>query len=322
MISQIASSTLDLNLLRYLVVLVQERSVSRTANKMLVTQPAVSAALKRLRVAFEDPILVRSGQSMQATPRAIEMASVLEPMLSSIQAMAQEQKKFDPARSHMVFTLTCSDYVQFTMMSTLTDSVRRTAPDISLVVKPANPEKITHWMESGQVDLGIGYLPDPPEHLRVRLLFGEDQVCLIRKSHPALKRSWTKKLYSELTHVAISPGGAGIYGARIDHALKSEGVKRRIGLTLPSFLAIPYVVAKTDYVATVPATIARHFSSFLPLTSIQLPLALPAFEISMYWHERVHADVAHKWLRQQVMAAAPPDSKSTAYRPSNHAMTG
>lgn len=315
MIAQIASSKLDLNLLRYLVVLVQERSVSRTANKMLVTQPAVSAALKRLRMTFDDPILVRSGQSMQATPRAIEMASVLEPMLFSIEEMAQDQKKFDPAHSHMVFTLTCSDYVQFTLMSILTNAIRCSAPDISLVIKPANPEKIAHWMESGQVDLGIGYLPNPPEHLRSRMLWREEQVCLIRKNHPALRRDWTKKLYSELTHVAISPGGAGIYGARIDHALKSEGVKRQISLTLPSFLAIPYVVAKTDYVATVPATIARHFSSFLPLTSINLPLALPAFEISMYWHERVHADVAQKWLRQQVMDVAPLDSKSTLHRP-------
>lgn len=310
MYSQIATSSLDLNLLRYLIVLVQEKSVSKTAKKMSVTQPAVSAALKRLRVAFEDPILVRSGQFMQATPRAIEMASTIEPMLASIQEMAQEQRKFDPTRSHMDFTLTCSDYVQFAMISKLTDSMRRSAPDISLVVKPANPEKIIHWMESGQVDLGIGYLPNPPEHLRARLLFGEDQVCLIRKNHPALRLNWTKKLYSELTHVAVSPGGAGIYGARIDHALKSEGVKRRIGLTLPSFLAIPYVVAKTDYVATVPATIARHFSAFLPLTSVQLPLTLPAFEISMYWHERVHADVAHMWLRQQVMDASPSDNIS------------
>lgn len=315
MISQIASSMLDLNLLRYMVVLVQEKSVSKTANKMMVTQPAVSAALKRLRVAFEDPILVRSGQSMQATPRAIEMASVLETMLSSVQEMAQDQKKFDPAHSHLVFTLTCSDYVQFTVMSTLTNAIRRCAPDISLLVKPANPEKIAHWMESGQVDLGIGYLPDPPEHLRSRMLWREEQVCLIRKNHPALRRNWTKILYSELTHVAISPGGAGIYGARIDHALKSEGVKRRIGLTLPSFLAIPYVVAKTDYVATVPATIAQHFSSFLPLTSIPLPLALPAFEISMYWHERVHADVPHKWLRKQVIDAIPPDNKTSVPRP-------
>jgi DNA-binding transcriptional LysR family regulator len=311
MISQIATSTLDLNLLRYLVVLVQEGSVSRAAHKMLVTQPAVSAALKRLRVTFEDPILVRSGQSMQATPRALEMVRALEPMLLNIQSMAQDHKKFDPASSHMVFTLTCSDYVQFSVMSRLTNAIRRNAPDVSLVVKPANPEKIAHWMESGQVDLGIGYLNDPPEHLRSRMLWGEDQVCLIRKNHPALRRKWTKDLYTELTHVAISPGGAGIYGARIDHALKSEGVKRRVGLTLPSFLAMPYVVAKTDFVATVPASIARHFSSFLPLTSIQLPLTLPAFEISMYWHERVHADVAHKWLRQQVMHVAPPDSQST-----------
>jgi DNA-binding transcriptional LysR family regulator len=143
-------------------------------------------------------------------------------MLVDITEMALEQKKFEPALSRKVFTLIASDFVQFAIMSSLADSIRRSGPDIALIVKPANPEKIFHLMESGQVDLGIGYLPDPPEQLRTRLLFGENQVCLIRKNHPALKREWTKTLYSELTHVSISPGGSGIYGAAIDRTLKSQ----------------------------------------------------------------------------------------------------
>ena len=316
MTSYTASSSLDLNLIRYLVALVQEKSVSKAAQKMMVTQPAVSAALKRLRAAFEDPILVRSGQSMQATPRAIELAYTFEQMLIDITEMALEQKKFEPALSRKVFTLIASDFVQFAIMSSLADSIRRSGPDIALIVKPANPEKIFHLMESGQVDLGIGYLPDPPEQLKTRLLFGENQVCLIRKNHPALKREWTKTLYSELTHVSISPGGSGIYGAAIDRTLKSQGVKRRIGLTLPSFLAIPYVVEKSDYIATVPASLAKHYSTFMAITYIELPLTLPAFEISMYWHERVHLDVANKWLRQQVTNVASPTEKSSVKRKS------
>ena len=113
MTSYTASSSLDLNLIRYLVALVQEKSVSKAAQKMMVTQPAVSAALKRLRAAFEDPILVRSGQSMQATPRAIELAYTFEQMLIDITEMALEQKKFEPALSRKVFTLIASDFVQF-----------------------------------------------------------------------------------------------------------------------------------------------------------------------------------------------------------------
>ncbi len=295
--------SLDLNLLRYLVVLVQEKSVSRTADRLRVTQPAVSAAIKRLRNAYSDPILVRSGQTMQPTPRAVDIARAIEPMLQKAYEMTQEQQ-FEPSKSQMAFSLICSDYVQFAMMSNLSELIQRTGGGISLDVKPANPEKIASWMESGLVDLGIGHLPNPLESLRTKLLFREEQVCLFKRNHTALKREWNANLYCDLTHVSISPGGAGIYGARLDQALKSEGLKRRIGLTLPSFLAIPYVVAKTGYIATVPMTIAKHFSSFLPLTYLSLPFNLPAFEISMYWHERVHLDGAHKWLRQQVEVAA------------------
>ena len=295
---------MDLNLLRYLVVLVQECSVSRAADRVFVTQPAMSAALKRLRQVFSDPLLVRSGQTMSATPRARELMATVEPMLQSVHGLTLQQAAFEPRRARHCFTVMCSDYVQFAVLSRLVWLLADKAPGVELMVRPANPGKVQPWMEFGQVDLGIGYLPAPPESLRARLLFSEEQVCLIRKGHPALRREFTPALYGEMTHVAISPGGAGIYGATIDHALRSLGIRRRVGLTLPSFLAIPYVVAATDHIATVPLRIARHFSSFLPLEILAAPMLLPAFEISMYWHERVHLDQANVWLRRQVVAAA------------------
>ena len=295
---------MDLNLLRYLVVLVQECSVSRAADRVLVTQPAMSAALKRLREAFSDPILVRSGQTMSATPRARELITTVEPMLLAVHGLTLRQPVFEPRRARHSFTVMCSDYVQFAILRRLVRQLSEEAPGVELVVRPANPRKAQVWMESGQVDLGIGYLPAPPESLRARLLFGEDQVCLVRKGHHVLRRKFTPELYADMTHVAISPGGAGIYGATIDHTLRSLGIRRRVGLTLPSFLAVPYVVAATDHVATVPLSIARHFSSFLPLESLPAPVRLPAFEISMHWHERVHLDAANVWLREQVVVAA------------------
>lgn len=294
---------MDLNLLRYLVVLVQECSVSRAADRVFVTQPAMSAALKRLREAFSDPILVRSGQTMSATPRARELIATVEPMLLTVHGLTLRQPAFEPRRSRHSFTVMCSDYVQFAILRRLVRLLSEEAPGVELVVRPANPGKAQAWMESGQVDLGIGYLPAPPESLRARLLFGEDQVCLVRKGHPVLRRTFTPELYADMTHVGISPGGAGIYGATIDRTLRSLGIRRRVGLTLPSFLAVPYVVSATDHIATVPLRIARHFSRFLPLELLPTPMRLPAFEISMHWHERVHQDMANIWLRKQVVAA-------------------
>jgi len=240
---------------------------------------------------------------MTPTPRAKEIAAAVDQMLQSVNVLALVRADFEPANAQQRFTLMCSDYIQFSILSRLCKLLVEHAPGIDLSVRPANPDKIEPWMESGQVDLGIGYVPDPPPSLRARLLFGDEQVCLVRKGHPVLRRKFTPELYAGMTHVAISPGGAGYYGARIDHALKSLNIKRRIGLTLPSFLAIPYVVASTDFIATIPVGIARHFARTLPLEVLPTPMRLPAFEISMYWHQRTHVDQGHAWLRNQVVEA-------------------
>ena len=294
---------LDLNLLRYLAVLVQEGSVSRSAERLGVTQPAVSAALKRLRTRFNDPILVRSGQTMSPTPRALEMAAQVAPMLASVRQMLDGRTAFEPRRSNRHFTLMGSDYVQFFVLPRLCARCERQGARVTLEQRPANPGKVEPWMESGQVDLGIGYLQTPPPALRSRLLFADQQVCLMRQGHPASGGSFTVEGYAASQHVAISPGGAGIYGRRIDALLKAHGIRRNVVLTLPSFLAMPYVVARTDYIATVPGRFARYFAGLLPLAIVKPPLPLPAFEISMFWHERVHHDLANVWLRHEVVGA-------------------
>jgi DNA-binding transcriptional LysR family regulator len=297
------ASSLDLNLLRYLCVLVQEASVSRAAERLNVTQPAVSAALKRLREAFDDPILVRSGQAMAPTPRAVDMAEQVAPMLAGVRGLLERRGPFEADTARRSFTLMGSDYVQFFVLPRLAAQLSAAAPHVQLEHRPANPSKVETWLQGGQVDLGIGYLANPAPALRSRLLFSDQQVCVVRRGHPAAQAPFTAERYAELTHVTVSPGGAGIYGARIDALLKSLGIRRRVMLTLPAFLAVPYVVAQTDHVATVPRRFAHYFAELLPLQILPQPLALPAFEISLFWHERVHADLANVWLRQQVVQA-------------------
>ena len=294
---------LDLNLLRYLVTLVELGSVSRTADQLGVTQPAVSAALKRLRERFRDPIVVRSGQAMTPTPHALALAREIAPMLATVQQLARGKTPFDPARAQRSFTLMGSDYVQFFVLPRLCAQLEARGADVVLDHRPANPGKVAPWMESGQVDLGIGYLLEPPPSLRSRLLLSDRQVCLLRQGHPAQQEDFTLERYAALSHVAVSPGGAGIYGRRIDALLKTQGVRRNVVLTVPSFLAVPYVVARTDYIATVPSRFAQYFADLLPLRVLAPPIPLPAFEMSMFWHERVHHDLANSWLRQEVVRA-------------------
>jgi len=298
-----AASSLDLNLLRYLVTLVQESSVTRAAERLEVSQPAVSAALKRLRETFQDPILVRSGHGMSPTPRAVLMAEQVAPLLDGVRHMVEGRGRFEPSNGPRTFTLMGSDYIQFMVLPRLFTVFQQQRAQVVLEHRPANPSKVEPWLESGQVDLGIGYLAAPALSLRTRLLFGDKQVCLMRKSHPYAMRPLTLDAYSAMGHVAVSPSGAGIYGARVDSLLRTLGVRRRFVVTLPSFLAMPYLIARTDLIATVPGRLATYFAGLLPLAIVDPPVPLPSFEMYMFWHERAHQDQSNAWLRQQVVDA-------------------
>lgn len=295
---------LDLNLLRYLRCLVEEESVSRAAHRMGVTQPAMSACLRRLRAAFADPILVRSGRTMTPTPRAIEMAGVAASLLDTVNRMQDAGGPFQASTAQRSFTLIGSDYVEFAFMPALCRRVERTAPGIALLQRPANPGSAASWMQSGQVDLGIGSLDTPPPALRTRLLLSDDLVCVLRAGHPATRGRIDAAAYSALAHVVVAPGGIGFLGRPVDEALRSLGLARRVAVTLPSYLAVPHVLAVTDFIATVPGRIAQSYMGSHALRVVEPPVRLPAFRISMFWHERVDKDPANRWLRRQVTEVA------------------
>lgn len=296
--------TYDLNLLRHLRCLVEEASVSRAAEYMGVTQPAMSASLRRLRATFADPILVRSGRGMTPTPRAIEMAAVVAPLLDTAMALRTGNAPFSPATSRRSFTLMGSDYVEFAFLPKLCSRIERLAPGISLIQRPANPREAPSWMQSGQVDLGIGLLDNPPPTLRTRAFMSDDLVCVVRKGHAATRGSFTAAAYAAASHVVVAPGGAGYLGRPIEEALHALGLSRRIALMLPSYLAVPYVVASTHYVATVPRRVAQTYAAHHQLQMIEPPVRLPAFRLAMFWHERVEADLGNRWLRRQLLEVA------------------
>lgn len=297
-------SHLDLNLLRYLRCLVEEASVSRAAHRMGVTQPAMSACLRRMRAAFGDPILVRSGRAMIPTPRSLEMALIAASLLDTVTRMQDAAGPFQPATAQRSFTLIGSDYVEFAFLPALCRRVQESAPGVALLQRPANPAEAASWMQSGQVDLGIGSLDAPPPALRTRTLLNDDLVCVLRAGHPALRGRLDAEAYAGLAHVVVAPGGIGYLGRPVDEALRSLGLARRVALTLPSYLAVPHVLAATDYVATVPRRIAQSYAQSLALHFMAPPLRLPAFRIAMFWHERVDKDAANRWLRRQIAEVA------------------
>jgi DNA-binding transcriptional LysR family regulator len=292
--------SVDLNLLLHFDALMRAANVSRAADLIGISQPAMSAALSRLRQLFGDPLLIRSGHAMTPTERALELHRLFEPLLAQWQQATEEREAFAPKRASRTFTLLATDYIQFLLLPPLSDAIAREAPSIRLNVLPTNPIKTLQLLETNQVELAIGHYEDPPETLRTRPLFNENAVCVIRKGHPALQRPWTVDTYASLEHMRVTSSTAGTFAAALAHSLQSRDLDLKVPLTLSSYLAAPYVAARTDLVATLPRSVAQAIAPSLPLVMLPLPLTVRDINIAVYWHQRHHADPAHRWLRERL----------------------
>jgi DNA-binding transcriptional LysR family regulator len=296
-------SGFDLNLLVVFDVLLAERSVTRAAKRLGVSQPAVSNALARLRAALADPLLVRTAEGMVPTSRALALQRQFGDALERIGGALEDAGDFDPRTARRTFVIAATDYVQFVLLASVVDAIRRDAP--GLVVQVVAPVKHFPWHElgAGSVDLVVGgsRIRDIPKGLHRRWIFRDEVVCILRAGHPHADEPFTLERYLDLDHVEALPVGA---VGLADEVLASLGHERRLVLTVPNFLAAPFVVAQTDCCFTLARRIAEPLAEVLPLRVYELPFEMPGVTIGAFWHERVHDDPAHRWLRRLVSDAA------------------
>lgn len=295
----------DLNLLVYLDALVSDCHVSRAADNIGISQPAMSNALNRLRRVFHDPLLLPTGRGMAPTLRALELGEPIRRLLEHAHELLDAVEPFAPCTLTRRFTLMASDYVLLVLMPLLTDMVRAAAPGVVLKACSPDPGHAHELLASGQVDLDVGYLPDPRPTLRSRGLFAEKWICIAREGHPRLNGSIALHEYCELPHVEIALSSASYYARLIDRTLADIAAPpRRVGLTIPNFLVAPAIVARSDLIATIPERVARWCASALPLQLLTVPVDLPDLKVSMYWHERSHRDPGNRWLRELLIGAS------------------
>lgn len=287
----------DLNLLVCLHALVLERNVTRAAERQGVSQPAMSAALAKLRDLFKDPLLVRTSHGMVLTRRALELAEPVARTLREIESLLQQPGEFDPGTSHRTFRLQGTDYVESVLLSPLVTKVRHIAPNAKVLYRSPDPKRLAEDLETGELDMGIGYIPSPVPHLRTQLVFRDRFVCLARRSHPSIKGKLTIEQYAALPHVQVLPRDSAMYATALDDALGMLNVARQVVLWEPSFLNVPQLVATSDVVTTIPERVARHFAHMLPLQLIDPPVVLPTIEVRMFWAEWAMQDPGHRWLR-------------------------
>ncbi len=292
-------AALDLNLLVALEALLAERSVTRAARRLRLTQPATSNALARLRVALGDPLLLRGRTEMVPTPRALALAGPLSEALRGLERALEARGEFDPTSAHRMVTIATSDYVTFVLLAPLAEKLARQAPGIVLRVVPPQADLSANQLERGSVDLTIGFFKEPPKQLRRLPLFTDHLVTVARRDRTPPIRNLAE--VTAARHVQIAPHGETM--GMLDVALERKGLARPVALLAPNFL-VALTVIRGDLVCVVPERFARALSEIVTLDIIEAPLGVPEVTIAAYWHERTHASPLHTWLRGQLATIA------------------
>lgn len=292
---------IDLNLLVALDALLAERSVSRAAVRLHLSQPAASALLARLRELFGDPLLLRSARGMLPTPRALELLGPVKQVLDEIEAIVQPRAAFDPASASLTFTLSASDYVEYALLPKLVDYLEHKAPGVRLEVRSLDLQLVPMQMESGEVDLCITGLQNAAPGLHLRPLYTERLVSVVRRDHPGVGARLTLDKFCSLEHIQVSVRGSG-FSTHIDAALAALGRKRRARLAVPHFLLVPEIVARSDMISALPERLARGYAKQLRI--FEPPVELQKFTVGEMWHERNERDPAQQWLRDVLVELA------------------
>lgn len=310
----------DLNLLLAFEAMMRARSVSRAAATLGLRQPAMSAALARLRRLMGDELFVRAGGEMRPSPKALRLAPGILDALRHLRAALGEAVAFDPATATETFTLALADYGSAVLLPDLARVVGREAPGIGLQVIGYDKEEVGLIIDRGLADLAVGVFPDPPEGAVVRPLFDETFVGVARRGHPALTERLGPEEYAGLDHALFTVRRDAV-GA-IDAALAALGLGRRVALALPHVLALPSVLATTDLVAALPRRLAAGLGD-PRLVTFPIPLTLAPWRLNMIWNPLARSDGANAWLRAKVeqvaSALATTDDPSGAARPVGHA---
>lgn len=288
---------IDLNLLVTLEALLTERSVTRAARKLHLSQPSVSVQLRKLREIFGDPLLSAVPGGMSPTTRGRSLLPALRAVLTDTRRLLNQAGAFVPGTAQITWQIAAADYAEYAILMPFFARLLRAAPQIRIAVRGAGHLSIARQLDSGVIDLALMALDAVPDHLHHRILYREHYVFIARKGHPALKRRLTVEKLSQLEYIIMSPEGGGFRGVT-DVALESLGQRRRVTFSTQHFLFIPELVARTDVVALVPSRLVGNRSDRLLI--MPPPLSIPTFEMAMIWHERSQLDPAHEWLRREL----------------------
>lgn len=285
-------NNLDLNLLKALHALLEEKNVTRAAARLSLTQPAVSGMLARLRQYFDDPILVRTAQGMVPTNRAAALAEPLSRIISEIETLVQPAE-FVPTELEAVFKIGIPDNSFRSVGIPFAVKLQTLAPKSRVAFLNLRREEMEEKLAQGQLDAAIVAHTAAPDKLRYKKLYHENFICAMREHHPVLQQEWTTDTFCRQTFVLGSFYGGSFSGA-IDRELAKLGKSRTVALSVQNFALIPELLRQSELLAVVPSRLVQPTDC---LATLPLPFATQGYDKLLLWHERAHFDIVQQWMR-------------------------
>jgi len=287
---------LDLNLLKTFDAIHRHNNLSAAAVELGLTQPAISAALKRLRNHFDNPLFVRTSHGMRPTPHADAMADKIARALSLLREMGPVTR-FSPGTTTVQYRVYINDVGMLVVMPQVLRQVSEQAPHAKISFIDLRPDEVVDALDGGTIDLAIGYFLGMPNWARQQTLRRTSYVCAVRSDHPDIGDDLSLEQYLRAKHGMYSTSGS---HSVVDETLARMNLTRDVTLRVPRFAALPFLIARSDLIVTIPLDLGQAFSGLIDIKLLAPPLPLGHFEIKQYWHERHHAEPAFRWLRSVV----------------------
>ena len=302
----------DLNLLVYLDVLLRECNVTRAAEELGISQPAMSNSLRRLRDLFGDPILVRTSDGMTPTDRALELQPMVRKVLSAAEKAILPKTEFEPMESNRIFRIMASDYTESTLLPVLLRQLRKQAPNIRLDIM--TPSDVSfHDVERGKVDMVINRFDSLPQSFHQVHLWDDSFSCIMSANNP-VKDRWSLESYLSSKHIWVSKTGMGVGVGMtpddvqrlgwVDEALSKQGVKRDISLFTRHYQVALLLAEQDDLIVTIPSMSAKSIANSDKVVILDPPFEIERMRLKMVWSPLLQHDPGHRWLRQLIKSVS------------------
>jgi DNA-binding transcriptional LysR family regulator len=292
--------SIDLNLLPVLVKIYEHGSVSAAATQLGMSQSAISGALAKLRQLYDDPLFHRVGHGMRPTARMHALIEPLRESLLGLEGTLSTEQEFSPSSTSLTFTFAMSDLGEMVFMPKILRHIRSVAPGASVRSVAASPSQIERGLETGEIDLAVGYFPDLRDKaFTEKHLFFHHFFCLLRADHPITATTLSMSQFLGVEHAVVS--GAGRSHEIFERFLRSKKIQRRVALETPHFMSIPFVISQSDLIVTVPHAVGVFVKSMhMNIRIAQPPMRTPRIDLKMHWHRSYQRDPKNRWLRDIV----------------------